>query len=738
MEKIWIDAVDFDNYGGFALETQFVREMGQPYLMADGVGLPVEPASVEFCVKECGKYRFYIRTKNWSVEHRPDGLVLEVDGKKYEHISSQANVLGWYFEVGADFELEAGNHTLKVYDTTGWFGRFSCVIITNDYDFTPSKEVSVLRKQRITIKGLSPAVTDKGNYDLIVVGGGVGGIVAAITASRYGLKTALINDRHILGGNGSEEGNIALEGSAHRGYHETGVVYEIKNYRQYNRVTWSKAFDYFTKKEKNLDVYSNMLVVDAIVYNDTIKEVLAVNTHDLTEYKFSGSQFVDATGDGWLGYYAGAAYRIGREAKFQHNEEFAPEAADCNTMSGCATKTVTELFDTICSYFAEETDGPVDYIAPDWAFKLPQGDDLGRTPKNLDRGAWWLELPNDYDDVFESEYVRDSMFKMTAGYFDWLKNSWLEKEKARNWRLKAFGTYLAKRETRRLVGDYILTENDFTENTHFFDAVCYCGWNIDVHHINGIFSGRNGRFTLNQATPISPIPFGALYSKNIKNLMIASRCLSVTHIGLGPTRVMLTIGTMGQAVATAAYLCKKYNTGPRNIRNEHIDELQQLLLKDGMSIPGVFNHDKNDLARTALITADSCLESGAAENVVNGRTRKTDGEPYAWISKESAPQSITLTFDSEKTIKQVRVTLDMPFDKYTFGFKEMPETSTLVTDFSVSALTKDGWKTVKNISENIQRLVVIDFEPTLAKAVKITATKTFNCENIIIPEIRIY
>ena len=738
MEYLWIDAVEFDRYGGFVLETQFVREMGQAYLLADGTGTPVQPAEVTFSIQEEGMHRFFLRTKNWCVEHDPDGLILEIDGNKTGHICGQTHTKDWYFEIGADAMLAPGAHTLKVYDTTGWYGRFACVVITNDYDFTPAKELNRLKKQRNAIKGLLPAVTDMGRYDVIVVGGGVGGVVAAITSARYGLKTALINDRPRLGGNASEEANVALEGAAHKGYHETGVIFEIKNYRHKNKITWSEAFAYFTAQEENLDVFSDMLLTDVQTQGDAIVSISTVHTHDLSEYTFAGDLFVDGTGDAWLGYYAGAAYRIGREARFQHNESFAPECADGNTMSGCNMTPPPDLDVCACGYSVGGSDKPAEFTAPSWAFQLPQGDALGRVPAKQIYGDWWLEMPNDYDDLYESEFVRDSMLRMVAGFFDWMKNSWRDREIARDFRLKAMGLYNAKRESRRLMGDVVLTENDYVEGKEFFDAIGFCGWNIDVHHVDGIFSGKDGAFTVDKVIPITPIPFGALYSKNIRNLMMVGRCISVTHIGLGPVRVMLTTAIMGQAVATAAYLCKKHGATPRDIRNGHISELQQLLIKDGVGIPGFKHQGEGDLARRAAVTATSSTGNGAPENVVNGKIWIHDGADYAWVSAEELPQSITLTFDVPQAIKQVRLTFDFPFTEYAHGFKTQPVPKELVTDFTVSLMVNGNYKEIKSVHDNFQRLVVVNFSEEKAEAVKITVHKAVDSSRAVITEVRIY
>ncbi len=738
MEIKWIDALEFDNYGGFVPETQFVREMGQGYLLANSVGVPVTPATTVFSIEKCDNYRVYVRTKNWCVDYSPDGIYVAVDGIKSGHVCGKMHVQGWYFEIAGDFYLEKGKHTLSIYNTNGWFGRFASVVITDNYGFVPSPEMAMMKKQRLQARHGSIAVTHHKPYDLIVVGAGVAGITAAITAARKLLRVALINDRPVLGGNGSEEGNVTLEGAGHKGYHETGIIFEIKNYRHKNNLTWTQAFNYFTDKEQTLDVFSNVLINDAHVENNRINSIHGIDTYTLSEHDFSADAFVDGTGDGWLGYYAGAEYKIGREASFEYDESYAPEFADGNTMSGCATKTVTDGTDTICSYLAENVDEEVEYVAPKWAFRLPEGERMSREPKTIFRGEWWLENRNDYDDIWESEYVRDSMIRLAAGYFDWLKNSWSKKENTRHLQLKAFGTYNAKRESRRLIGDYILTQNDYSGTAHFEDAVCYSGWNIDVHHVDGIFSGGSGAFDRNDIIPITPIPLRALYSRNIENLMMVGRCISVSHIGLGPTRVQLTGASMGQAVGTTAYLCKKYNVLPADIQKKHIKELQQILLKDGQYIPKIYSSDEEDLARTAVIAADSYEKNGEPECVANGKTRATDGGAYAWISKEGLPQSIYLNLKQPKKINQVRITLEMPFDRYEQGYLPLPVPEDLVTDLIVEVKDRENYVTVASVKDNYQRLLILDFEPVLTDSVRVTVQKVLKGKKAIIPEIRIY
>lgn len=738
MEKIWIDAADFKDKGGFILDTQFVREMGQGYLLANGVGTAVEPAMTKFSVCEDGLYRIFIRTKNWCNEYSPDGLIVSVDGQNLQHICGEMHSLDWYFEIAGDFDLKKGDHTLTVADTKGWFGRFASIVITNDFDFMPSRGVSKLLKQREEIKNIKSEIKNLGKYDLLVCGGGVAGVVTAISAARLGVNVALVNDRAILGGNGSDEAHISLDGAAHKGNHETGIIYEIKSYMLHNNTTWTQSFKHFTEREKNISLFENVLINDAKTEGDRIVSVSAVNTLTLEKYEISADYYCDGTGDGWLGYYADALYHIGRESTAQYGESFAPEIADGNTMSGCITKKVTDGKDTICSFYSVLTDEKQDFTPPDFAFKLPEGDKLGREPMYIDRGEWWLETPNDYDDMFESEYVRDTMFRIALGYFDWLKNSWKDRNRVENYKLSALGTYNAKRESRRLIGDYVMTQNDYREGVNFPDSVCYCGWNIDVHHIGGIFSGKSGAYNLNEEIPITPLPFRCLYSKNVENLMMAGRCISVSHVGLGPSRTQLTCATMGQAVGTAAYVCKKYGCTPRETCQKHIKELQQLLLLNDQYIPYVYSNDDKDIAKSAIIYATSETENGKAVNVVNGKTRPLDGDDYAWISAESLPQSICLKFKEEKAINQVRITFDIPFSKYDKGFMPQPECDEMITDFTVELKTESGYKKTACFSNNFQRLVCIDCNGAITDEVKITVIKSHKSDFAKITEVRIY
>lgn len=609
MYSIWIDGAEFKNKGGWKLETQFVRAVGQSYLIAcDIPGEPVKDATAEFEVDRDGKYRIFVRTKNWKYPEAPGQFNVIVDGKALPAICGKMPTNNWYWEIAGDTELKAGNHTVALHDLTGWLTRCAAVIITDDMNFTPSPEIERLQRQRCEIKNLSGEANDCGEWDFVVVGAGPGGVPAAIAAARHGLKTALITGRPAVGGNASREGTIGLDGagSRHIGYHETGIANEIKRIREYKNCTWQEAMELLIANEKNITVFCNELCIDADTENGKIKSVKTINAITLEKSVFKGKIFADCSGDAWLGYYAGAAYRIGREANWQYNEKFAPEAPDTLTMSGCICAQPDPEKRKFRGYRAENTDKPVAFKAPDWAVKLPEGDELHRTPMGdaID-SPWWVENSNDFDDLWDDEFCRDQLVRIAVGYFDWVKNFWSGSEKCANYKLTGIALHNSKRENRRLIGDYVLNQNDFNGKTDFEDAVTYCGWSIDLHHPKGLFSGKEGPFYSNQNVPLTPIPFRCLYSKNIKNLLMAGRCASVSHVALGSARVENTIATEGQVIGTAAAVCLENKITPRELYKTRMQQFRQLLLKDDATVLGLKNEDENDLARTAAVSASS-------------------------------------------------------------------------------------------------------------------------------------
>jgi hypothetical protein len=257
-------------------------------------------------------------------------------------------------------------------------------------------------------------------------------------------------------------------------------------------------------------------------------------------------------------------------------------------------------------YRAEDTGSPVMYTPPPWAPRFPlPAEEFGRRVSRVAGGDWWLEHDGMVDDLWEAERARDELIRITFGYWDYIKNLWSQRAQAATYRLAFIPMGHAKRESRRLIGDYVLTQNDVTSGRVFPDRVSYGGWPMDVHHARGIHSGAEGPFHSNTPLPIYTIPFRSLYSANVPNLLMAGRCMSVTHMALGTVRVQSTLGTCGQAAGTAAALCVQRGLSPRDLARDHMPVLQQTLLKQDLTIPGVLNQDPDDLARTARVRASS-------------------------------------------------------------------------------------------------------------------------------------
>ncbi len=692
----WIDSLEFENYGGFTKETQFVREMGQGYLFSCGTpGVPVESASTTFSVEEKGMYRIWLRVKNWYRQGSPGRLALLVDEKYLKKEMGMLPISDWHFEVGGDIMLEKGEHTIKIEDLSGYFGRFSSVIITNDMDFMPEQPVDRMLLQRAKIRGQKLEPTFVGDFDLVVCGGGPGGVPAAIAAARKGLKVALVHSRPGLGGNGSEEGFVGFDGASSNFpfMREGGIAEEIHRIREQKITSWEQAMKEICAKEDTLTIYYNNFVIDAYTEDDVIKKVKSVNTNTGEYFEFSAKYFADCTGDGWLAYYSGAKYRLGREAKWQYGEKFAPEQPDNNSMSGCLAGILDEKRNTL-GYLAEDVGEPYPFTAPEWAVKLPEN--IYRTPQTLNISEWWVENPNNMDDLWHEEEIRDELLRLNLGYFHWLKNYYERRDVVKNYKLVGFAKYNAKRETRRIMGDYVMTQNDCEIGRVFDDAVSYCGWMLDIHHPKGLYSGAEGPFDAAMRIPLTTVPYRVLYSKNINNLFMAGRCISVSHLGLGSVRVQNTLATLGQVVGTAVSMCLEKNISPRDIYTDYIKDLQQLLLKDDMFIPTIKNDDKNDKARFAKITADSVSKTdiyNTKKGVEGDLKELTNPVMIAMPLREEKPNMCEVYFKNESgedktltatvfiafnhknlekqsTFEELTVTIPKEFDgNFTFPFK---------------------------------------------------------------------
>jgi len=606
-ETLWIDTHEFYEHGGWKLDTQFTHLAGGSCLLAAGAGRPVADARHQFSVHREGRYRLWVLDRNWLPEHSPGRFRVSLGYWQSpvelgcERVFGASESGEWTWEDGGVYHLAPGKLCLALHDVTGYYGRCAALLLTTDIDYRPPSGAAEVLAERLGLKPLPPAA-QAGPFDLVVAGAGIAGVCAALAAARMGLSTALIQDRPVTGGNASEETGVTVNGAASRFRHarESGILGELQDEKNaIGHPCWTRACDRLLGREERLTVLRNTRVTGVRMDGDS--RIAAVRTIDAVTGapgEYESEFFADTTGDGWVGFHAGAEYRMGREARSEFDEKGAPESADGITMSGC----IMDLGD--CGFVAEPLEGPQPYEPPPWAPRLEFGPG-DRRAHDFRRGMWWMEHRGEVDDLEGAERARDELLRITFGYWDWIKNRWAGRRQAGNFRLVKVPLVNARRESRRLVGDYVLNQNDVMADTRFPDRVSYGGWGVDIHHPEGIYGREGNGFDYNLHPGNYTIPFRCLYSRNVDNLFLGGRAVSVTHSALGTVRIQATLGTLGQVVGTAAALCRRRATDPRGLYREHIDELQQTLLEQDQYIPDLAGADPEDLARRAAVSASS-------------------------------------------------------------------------------------------------------------------------------------
>lgn len=604
-------------------------------------------------------------------------------------------------------------------------------------------------------------------YDVVVIGGGMSGICAALAAARHGARTALVHDRHVLGGNASSEIRMhicgASENLAKPDLEESGILHEImldnkSRNDYYNFSIWDMVLFSTVKRQKNLTVYlSTAMESCEMGEGSTIRSIDAYQLTTETHWKISGKVFIDCTGNATLGYYAEAEFRTGSEGRDEFGEPDAPGQPNKERMGN------TLLFKAV------DRGHPVAFKKPDFARTFTEEELKYRThsavhgaqikgevdkayvrmtsfsTSSVDYGYWWIELPGETDDIIdEYEQIRDELVSCIYGIWDHLKNG--GDHGAENYDLEWVGMLPGSREGRRLIGDYILNENDILSNRQFEDAVAYGGWPMDIHTAKGLYDFDELPSRVISFDGAYTIPYRSYYSKNISNLMMAGRDISASKMAMGSTRVMGTCAVGGQAVGTAAALCIKYDCDPRGAQ-EHMRELQQMLLKDDAYIPGIWNEDPKDLARRAKVTATSAREGCPPENVINGISRDEDGHRNLWISGKGRTEGemLTLHLADRQPVSEVHLTFDSNFHypiKITLSRKRQAQQRIgvppeLIRDYTVTLWQGDK-KAAKTVTENVQRKNIVTFPTTECDRVTVMVHKTNGSNEAHIYEIRVY
>ncbi len=492
--------------------------------------------------------------------------------------------------------------------------------------------------------------------DLAIIGGGLAGVCCAVTAAREGLRVVLVQDRPVLGGNASSEVRLwALGATSHQGNNnrwarEGGVINEITvenvwRNKEGNALYFDALLLEKVRLEENITLLLNTAMISASMLDASrIGSVRAFNSQNSTLYEIVAPLFCDASGDGILGYLAGAAYRTGAEAADEFGEPFAPD------------ESYGELLGHSIFLHTKDTGKPVRYTPPAFALKdvreIPRHRHI--SAKGLGCSLWWLEYGGRLDTVHDTEEIKWELWKVAYGVWDYLKNSGKFPETETH-TLEWIGAIPGKRESRRFEGDYMLSQSDIVRQKRHEDAVSFGGWAIDLHPADGVYSDKPG---CNQyhSKGVYQIPWRCMYSRNIENLFLAGRLISVSHVAFGSTRVMMTAAHNAQAVGMAAAICKEDNLNPRDLLDvTRMKSLQTRLVRTGQFMPHLALEDTLDLARHARITASSEFE--LAQLTPSGETLPLDVARALLIpASTGAFPEITFYFSAEEQ-KEVEVQL---------------------------------------------------------------------------------
>ena len=455
-------------------------------------------------------------------------------------------------------------------------------------------------------------------FDVCVVGGGMAGLCAAIASARGGARTALLHDRPVLGGNASSEVRMWICGAHGKGNKETGLLEEIQlenlhrnpslNYSVWDSVLWGAA-----ATQPNLTLFLNCSCADVVMQEGKIESVRAWQSPTQTWHSVAARLFIDCSGDSILAALSGAETRVGREARHEFGEDIQPEIGDAKTMGNSLLIQM------------RRTDEAQPFIAPDFAYRFERPEDLPFRINGVQAANfWWIEIGGLQDTIRDAERIGSELHRITYGVWDYIKNRAPEREKAANWALEWVGSLPGKRESRRYLGDHVLTQNDVRDGGKFEDIIAYGGWSMDDHHPAGLYFP--GEPTIFHPAP-SPygIPYRSLYSRNIGNLLCAGRNISVTHAALSSTRVMATCAILGQAAGTAAALCIRNRCEPRALSSgDRLHELQQTLMSDDCWLPGL-RREVSDLALGAKLCG-----AGEIEQLRDGFDRDFGAEKHIW------------------------------------------------------------------------------------------------------------
>ena len=571
-KEIFVEAESFAHKGGWVVDQQFMDTMGSPYLLAHGLGKPVADAVTQIDVPSSGEWHVYVRTYNWTSPwckaEGPGRFKVRIGGRELDSVLGSLGDC-WQWQYAGSARLKKGCAELALTDLGGFDGRCDAIYITDDSASIPTSRYDELvdfRRQALNLP--EPQIR---TFDFVVVGGGVAGMCAAVSAARLGCNVALVNDRPVLGGNNSSEVRVHLGGYSEIGPYD-GLGRMIREFG-HTRSGNAKPAEYyeddkkqsFIEKERNVTLFPSFRAIDVRMYGNIIKSVLIKNIETSEEIWLDAPLFSDCTGDGTIGFLSGADWRTGRESRYEYAESLAPDKAD-NMVMGASVQ-----------WYSKEENAETSF--PEFSYGIEFN---SNNCEKVTVGEWKWETGMNCDQVRDAERIRDYGLLVVYSNWSFLKNHFSDNAKWRNRSLDWVAYIAGKRESRRLLGDHILTQGDIDNNADYPDASFTTTWAIDLHFPDSLNSKRFPGAEFKAATVhnwIHPyaVPYRCLYSRNIGNLFMAGRNISVTHVALGTVRVMRTTAMMGEVAGMAASICHRKSCLPRDVYTSYLGELKSLM-----------------------------------------------------------------------------------------------------------------------------------------------------------------
>lgn len=587
-QSLLVETELFEQKGGWVVDTQFFDQMGSSYLLAHGMGKNVDDAYTTVTFPETGEYYLWVRTKDWAPFPKgPGKFQLSIGQILLDSVFGASGQPGWKWYSGGKINIVNKETEIRLKDLTGFEGRCDALFFSKKNVKLPDNLIAEKAFRKLF---MSQVLVDEGEYDLVVVGGGVAGIAAAVQAARLNLKVALINNRRMLGGNSSSEIGVPMDGDLyHNKYPKLGrIVREMDNYFTFfdpskfgkyqdkdNQIVFrgekigqyaDSIKKYLVANEPNISLFEGMHVNEVIMNEKRVCKVIAVDLGSLKRHSFSGEIFADCTGDATLGLLAGADHAYGRESKHETGEDMAPDIAD-NLVMGSTNQ-----------WHSRKTNEKSDFPIEEWMlqFNADYNFEIYHSYFNWETGFGNMHT------VDQAEEIRDHNLRAIYGNWAYIKTH--KPEKFAYYTLGDISYVTGKRESYRLIGDIFLKQQDIDRKIVYPDAIVTTTWGIDLHYPDKKNSSYFPKEEFigyavhaNRNKNIYTFPYRCLYSRNVENLFMAGRNISVSHIALGTVRVQRCTGMMGEVVGLASYLCKKYSCVPRDVYNFYLEELLRLV-----------------------------------------------------------------------------------------------------------------------------------------------------------------